>query len=81
MDYVHNPYRYHYNEDLFSSYITMAHEHSKRIGFKTGLRMEQVYTDAKVEEIPHVHDHDDSTNVFTVVIDSTVAKGRGSSGD
>ncbi|MBL51795.1 MAG: hypothetical protein CMG57_07555 [Candidatus Marinimicrobia bacterium] len=74
LDYVHNPYRYHYNEDLFAGYITMAHEHSKRIGFKTGLRMEQVYTDAKVEEIPHVHDHDDSTNVFTIVIDSTVAK-------
>jgi len=74
LDYVHNPYRYHYNENLYAGYVTMSYEHSKNIEFKTGLRIEQVYTDAKVEDIPHVHDHDDSTNVFTVVIDSAVVQ-------
>ena len=74
LDYVHNPYRYHHNENLIAGYITMVHQRSKHISFKAGLRMEQVYTDAKVEEIPHVHDHDDSTNVFTVIIDSAVAE-------
>lgn len=72
LDYIHNPYSFNYNEDLYTGYISLDYSISDFLKIKLGNRVEKIYTNNSLEEIPHVHDHNDSTNVFTTILDSIV---------
>ena len=72
LNYLHNPYSFYYHEDLYAGYISLDYSISDFLKIKLGNRLEKIYTNNSLEEIPHVHDHDDSTNVFTKILDSIV---------
>ncbi len=72
LDYIHNPYSFNYREYLYAGYISIDYSISDFLTLRLGNRLEKTYTNNYLQEIPHVHDHDDSTNVFTKILDSVV---------
>ena len=70
LEYLLLPYSYKYNEDVHAAYFTMSYKLTDRLGFKIGARAEQVNTNAEVSKESATEN--DSTNVFTAVIDNAI---------
>ena len=70
LQYLVVPYDFIYGEDVYAFYATLAHDFSAIWGLKLGLRAEQVETSIRM----NADGEQDTTNVFTTLIDNAIAK-------
>ena len=76
LEYLHSPYGFDFNGQVSSGYFR-ANKSLKSMlsSLSVGLRVEQRTTDTGVYDIrlPDSHQHTDTSNVFVVLIDSSIA--------
>ncbi len=71
MNFLDQKYIYNYDEDIYAVYTTLGYQFSDRLGFKGGVRYEDVKTLASVEgdTIP-------ATGIIHYVINNTIRSGK-----
>ena len=70
LQYLVVPYDFMHGEDVYAFYATLAHDFNAIWGLKLGLRAEQVKTSIRM----NADGEQDTTNIFTTLIDDAIAK-------
>jgi hypothetical protein len=74
LDYLHMPFGFDHDEFIGSVFFKSNYHKSSGYKFEGGLRIESVETEGSVYEIklPDSHQHQDTSNVFMTLIDSSI---------